>query len=308
MSAFADRRCRSQRGVALEAQTSAAAPRRSPACCSTTATPSPTGLRHNEWVTDEPAIGTAEDATKPQGRTVQTVEDVLGLLDSLFAADDDRWSDRGAAWWDRFYTDRDRGVPFFRQAPDESLVTWHQDGRLQVTRGGRALDLGCGPGRNAVWLAEQGYEVDAIDLSATAIDWGRERAAAAGVEVTFVHGSVFEWSRPDRYDLVYDSGCFHHLPPHRRVSYRSLLRDALSSGAAFGLACFAAGGMGSQVPDESFYRTGSLEGGLAYSDDDLRRIFGWLEVIELRRMRSAAAETGLFGEDFLWVGLFRRPS
>jgi SAM-dependent methyltransferase len=178
--------------------------------------------------------------------------------------------------------------------------------RWQRRRRRLSVALGCGPGRNAVWLAEQGYQVDAIDLSATAIDWGRERAGAAGVEVNFVHGS--EWGRPDRYDLVYDSGCFHHLHPHRRISYRSLLHDTLSSRAAFGLACFAAGGMGSQAPDDSYYRTGSLDGGLAYSDDDLRRIFGWLELVELRRMQSAAAETGLFGEDFLWVGLFRGPS
>jgi len=98
-------------------------------------------------------------------RTVQTVEDVLQMLDSMFDPEADRWTDRGSGWWDRFYSDRDRGVPFFRPVPDESLVTWHRDGQLKVPAGGRALDLGCGPGRNAVWLAEQGYRVDALDLS-----------------------------------------------------------------------------------------------------------------------------------------------
>lgn len=47
-------------------------------------------------------------------------------------------------------------VPFFRWAPDESLVRWHKDGRFELSTGTRVLALGCGPGRNAVWLAQQG--------------------------------------------------------------------------------------------------------------------------------------------------------
>ncbi|HEX6921006.1 MAG TPA: class I SAM-dependent methyltransferase [Actinomycetes bacterium] len=242
-------------------------------------------------------------------RSIQTVEDVLRLLDSMFESEADRWTDRGARWWDGFYDDRSRGVPFFRPVPDESLVTWHHEGRLRAPAGGRALDLGCGPGRNAVWLAQQGYRVDALDLSPAALDWGRERADEAGVEVDFVRASIFDWdvSEP-AYDLVYDSGCFHHLPPHRRISYRSLLERTLAPGGAFGLACFAAGAMGSEDPDDSFYRAGRLSGGLAYTDADLRSTFGWLTEVELRRMRQMPPDSELFGEAFLWAGLFRRQT
>lgn len=175
--------------------------------------------------------------------------------------------------------------------------------------GARALDLGCGPGRNAVWLAGQGYQVDALDLSPTALEWGREHAAESGVEVNFVRANIFERGQPDvPYDLVFDSGCFHHLPPHRRISYRSLLEWSLAPGGAFGLSCFAAGAMGSEAPDASFYRERRLSGGLAYTDEDLRSIFGWLIEIELRRMREMPAESELFGKSFLWTGLFRRPA
>jgi len=242
-------------------------------------------------------------------RSIQTVEDVLQMLDSMFDPEADRWTDRGSGWWDSFYGDRDRGVPFFRPVPDESLVTWHRDGQLTVPAGGRALDLGCGPGRNAVWLAGEGYQVDALDLSPTALDWGREHAAESGVEVNFVRASIFEWDLPDApYDLVFDSGCFHHLPPHRRISYRSLLEQSLAPGGGFALSCFAAGSMGSEAPDASFYRDRRLSGGLAYTDDDLRSIFGWLTEIDLRRMREMPPESDLFGESFLWTGLFRRSS
>jgi SAM-dependent methyltransferase len=240
-------------------------------------------------------------------RTIRNIDDVLRLLDAMFDAKADRWTDRGSSWWDGFYAERDRAVPFFKPCPDESLVRWHQDGRLQVRTGSRALDLGCGPGRNAVWLAEQGYEVDALDLSPAALDWGRERAARAGVDVNFVRADIFEWQVPETpYDLVYDSGCFHHLPPHRRISYRALIEQALAPGAGFGLACFASGAMGSEASDEELYRDGHLAGGLAYSDEDLRGIFGWLTLVELRRMRDTPPESELFGEPFLWAGLFRR--
>ena len=219
------------------------------------------------------------------------------MLDAVF--------DRGAGWWDGFYADRDREVPFFRPAPDESLVAWHHEGLLAA--GGRALDLGCGPGRNAVWLAQQGYQVDALDVSPVALDWGRERAAAAGAEVRFVQADVLGWRPEARYDLVYDSGCFHHLPPHRRLSYRALLDRALAPGAAFGLACFARGAMGSETPDAQLYREGSLAGGLAYDDEDLRAVFDGLTEVQLRRMRPMPPESPLFGEAFLWAALFRRP-
>jgi len=199
-------------------------------------------------------------------RGIRTVEDVLALLDAMFDAGADRWTERGAAWWDGFYDDRGRGIPFFRQVPDESLVAWHRDGRLPGGVGRRALDVGCGPGRNALWLAGQGYRVDAVDVS----------------------------------------GCFHHLPPHRRISYRAMLARALAPDGAFGLACFAWGAMGSQEPDASYYRDGRLAGGLAYTDGDLRRIFDWLDVLELRRMRQLGPESDLFGESFLWAGLFSR--
>lgn len=74
----------------------------------------------------------------------------------------------------------------------------------------------------------------------------------------------------------------------------------------FGLSAFAAGEMGSEAPDDTFYRDGRLAGGLAYTDDDLRASFGWLTEVELRRMRGMPANAPVFGEPFLWAGLFRR--
>jgi SAM-dependent methyltransferase len=239
-------------------------------------------------------------------RDMRTIEDVLALLDGLFAPEDDRWTSRGAAWWDGFYTDRTRGVPFFVDKPDESLAAHLDRGTL---RPGRALDLGCGPGRNALYLAARGFEVDAVDLSPAAVAWAGERARESRAAVRFHCGDAFALAGTalsGPYDLVYDSGCFHHLPPHRRISYLALVDRLLAPGGHLGLTCFAAGAMGSELDDAAFYRGSGLRGGLAYADGDLRRIFGGLTAVELRRMADEPAESARFGEPFLWTALFRR--
>lgn len=249
------------------------------------------------------------DLNNRDNRDIRTVEDVLTLLDGLFAPAADRWTEGGADWWDGFYADRDKPVPFFVPKPDENLVAYVERGLLPA--GGRALDLGCGPGRNSLYLASLGYEVDAVDLSATAIAWAEERAHKAGAtgSVRFVCGNAFSTPALDGpYDLIYDSGCFHHLPPHRRVSYLALLDRVLAPGGHFALTAFAAGegGMGSELPDADFYRQGKLDGGLAYTDTELRTLFAGLTEVEVRRMRDEPTTSPAFGEPFLWTALFRR--
>lgn len=241
-------------------------------------------------------------------RDVRTVDDVLVLLDGLFDEAADRWTDRAGGWWDAFYADRDRPVPFFGAGPDENLVSYVDSGDVPVRPGTRVLDIGCGAGRNAVWLAGRGAHVDAVDLSEEALGWARETARAAGVEVSFLRGDVFGLDLPDGgYDLVYDSGCFHHLPPHRRVSYLDLLDRVLRPGGAFALTCFT-GDMGCTVPDGELYRAGRLDGGLAYTDDELRSLFADLSEVQLRRMQDRPDGDRTFGRSFLWSGLFRRPA
>jgi cyclopropane fatty-acyl-phospholipid synthase-like methyltransferase len=148
--------------------------------------------------------------------------------------------------------------------------------------------------------------VDAVDLSPTAIEWARDRAREAGVEVTFECGDAFARTVSEQYDLIYDSGCLHHLPPHRRVSYLALLDHSLAPGGHLGLTCFAAGAMGSEIPDADLYRHAHLDGGLAYTPESLRWIFSDLTEVELRRMHDEPDDSPTFGEPFLWTALFRR--
>jgi SAM-dependent methyltransferase len=237
---------------------------------------------------------------------VRTVDDLLDMLDELFGPAADRWTTEGggSAWWDRFYADRERKVPFFRAKPDESLVSYVERG---LVKPGRALDLGCGPGRNSLYLAAAGFEVDAVDLSPAAIDWARQRADEAGARIRFHCGNVFRMAElTGSYDLVYDSGCFHHLPPHRRISHLALVHRVLARGGHFGLTCFVAEEC-SNRPDIDFYRKPALDGGLGYTPDELRAIFADLTEVELRRMRELPDDDASFGLPFLWTALFGNP-
>ena len=79
---------------------------------------------------------------------------------------------------------------------------------------GRALDLGCGTGRDAVYLASQGWSVTGVDGVTQALEEARQRGAAAGVEVDWLQGDVTrlqDLGVRGGFDLVLDRGCFHGL-------------------------------------------------------------------------------------------------
>lgn len=69
---------------------------------------------------------------------------------------------------------------------------------------GRALDAGCGAGAEAIWLAQQGWQVTGADVAAAALETAAERAAAAGVtdRVQWVQADLSEWEPASPYDLV----------------------------------------------------------------------------------------------------------
>jgi SAM-dependent methyltransferase len=224
---------------------------------------------------------------------IYTSDDLLSMLDALLES-------RDGAWWDEFFTRPPGPVPFRADWPDENLAEWFGGGLLTP---GRVLELGCGPGRNAVYLAGLGCGVDAVDFSAHAIGEARKRAEQAGCPVTFWCSSIFDAGFPDgSYDLVYDSGCFHHLPPHRRKSYVELVHRTLKPGGSYGLVCFRPEG-GSGFTDLQVYQRASLGGGLGYAEDRLRALWDQppFSVRVLRQMNKTDGQGPCFGEDFLWV-------
>lgn len=97
--------------------------------------------------------------------------------------------------WDERY----RGDELlWRAEPNQFLVS-----EVEPMQPGRALDLACGEGRNAVWLAARGWQATGVDFSAVALGKARRLAADRGVEVEWVEADVLEWQPPSRaFDLV----------------------------------------------------------------------------------------------------------
>jgi tellurite methyltransferase len=97
--------------------------------------------------------------------------------------------------WDHRYATGDYVA---RAEPAPFLLDWLE--RIPV---GRALDIAAGTGRNALALAEAGFEVDAVDISAVAIDRARAEAARRGLEVTWTVADLDDDPLPgDPYDLI----------------------------------------------------------------------------------------------------------
>lgn len=100
-----------------------------------------------------------------------------------------------ARWEQRFSI----GEYLFGERPNAYLASK----ALLLPTGGRALSLADGEGRNSVWLAEQGLQVDAFDFSPTAVKKAERLALARAVRVHFQVSEVFNWQwEPAVYDLV----------------------------------------------------------------------------------------------------------
>ncbi|MGG0656643.1 class I SAM-dependent methyltransferase [Rummeliibacillus pycnus] len=209
-------------------------------------------------------------------------------------------------FWNEFYSNRERNIPFFENKPDENLVSYFKLGYLNA---GKALDLGCGPGRNAIFLAENGYKVDAVDLSEQSIKWATERAMERNLEINFINQNIFELNAEEsKYELIYDSGCFHHIAPHRRMDYIHLIKKSLKQGGYFALNCFIENGPlgGSDISDWEVYRVKSLQGGLGFTEDKLKGIFHDFDCIEIRKMRKVNEDEPVFGVEGLLTAIFQK--
>jgi SAM-dependent methyltransferase len=99
---------------------------------------------------------------------------------------------------------------------------------------GRALDLGCGYGRAAIFMASNGWDVDAIDFIPEAITEARKRAAKAGVQIRFHVSRVTGLSfLTAKYDLAVDVGCCHNMNDVDLNQYGETLARLLRPGAIF---------------------------------------------------------------------------
>jgi SAM-dependent methyltransferase len=109
------------------------------------------------------------------------------------------------AEWEARY--RAGETPWDSGLVSRELVKMLDEVRIPV---GLAIELGCGSGTNAVYLARRGFQVTGVDLSAAALAQARQKAAVAGVGVDWQQGDVTDYPSPEQpFGFVFDRGCYH---------------------------------------------------------------------------------------------------
>jgi 2-polyprenyl-3-methyl-5-hydroxy-6-metoxy-1,4-benzoquinol methylase len=192
---------------------------------------------------------------------------------------------RKSLGWEAIYSSRQRQLlgplQWESENPVGALVELFDRREFQPRT---VLELGCGDGVNALFMASRGCAVTAVDVSATALEMAREKQRDAGVEVDWVEGDAFGLE-PDRqnYDFVFDRGMLHHLPVFRFEDYKELVADRLAPGGHFHLICHHVstrptvaldGAYGGAMGKLLGLLTGPLvETGCGFTDEELREIF-----------------------------------
>jgi ubiquinone/menaquinone biosynthesis C-methylase UbiE len=134
----------------------------------------------------------------------------------------------GAHDWDGWY--RSGQYDHWDYAhPSQELVA--AVASLGIRRGATALDLGCGAGRETIFLARAGLLATGADASAPALEIARSRAREEGVPVRWVRADVLDLPLPRAsVDFANDRGCFHHVAQEDRARYAAEVARVLRPG------------------------------------------------------------------------------
>jgi SAM-dependent methyltransferase len=115
--------------------------------------------------------------------------------------------------------------------PRKELVSLVESGRIPP---GRAIDLGCGTGSNAIYLAQHGFQVTGVDYAAAAIEKARAKAKAEGVQVTFAVDDLTDLRHVDGpFDFLVDYGVLDDLSARARHRYVESVLPLTQPGSRF---------------------------------------------------------------------------
>ncbi len=123
--------------------------------------------------------------------------------------------------------------------PQPAFEILVEDGEIKP---GRALDIGCGRGDNAIMLAMNGCDVTGIDLVEDAISDAKKKAAERHVKVNFLIGDVLKMNqlfREAEFEIIIDSGLFHAMTDEERPVFAQQLHRVLKPGSKYFMLCFS---------------------------------------------------------------------
>ncbi len=175
--------------------------------------------------------------------------------------------------WDRKYAGSEL---LWSAEPNRFLVS-----ELTGLAPGRALDLACGEGRNAVWLAQQGWRVTGVDFSGVALEKAARLAESRDVAVEWVEADLLDYRPPPGLDLV-------------AVFYLQILAAERSAVLGLAAAALAPGGtilvVGHDLLNLTEGHGGPQEADVLYTPDDVVADLAGLEVERAERVRRPVGE------------------
>jgi SAM-dependent methyltransferase len=160
----------------------------------------------------------------------------------------------------------------------------------------RVIELGCGSGINAVWLAQEGFDVTALDFTPLAIEKARQRAAVAGVPVRFVQADVLNLTAEfEPFPFFFDRGCYHCVRSENVQAYVQTLRKVTAPGS---LGLILAGNAKEPSPPG--------QGPPVVTSEEIHaELAPAFDIVALREFRFDAADKSVAGP-LAWSCLLRR--
>jgi len=192
--------------------------------------------------------------------------------------------------WESIYRDG-RRAPWDIGRPSADLKQAVENGTLRRCR---VVELGCGPGNDAIYLAGRGFDVTAIDIAPSALSQAEKKAKDAGVKVRWLHADVLNPPELEPFDLIYDRGCYHGVRRQNAAGYVATLRRLSHPGTQV---LILAGNANEALPRSGPPRV---------READIRADFGpWFEFQWLRETHFDTTEPNRKGA-LAWSILLRR--
>lgn len=203
---------------------------------------------------------------------------------------------------DRIYKDIPlEKIPWNIETPPEALVELVDNGKITPCK---AIDLGCGAGNYAIYLAGKGFDVTGVDISSEAIRIANDNASKKGVRCNFIVADILGdlHEIKNTFDFAYDWEVLHHIFPEERVKYVRNVHRLLNPRGKYLSVCFNEND--TQFEGTGKYRKTRLGTVLYFSSiDELRDLFEpCFRILELKTM----AISGKFGEHIVNYAFMER--
>jgi SAM-dependent methyltransferase len=203
---------------------------------------------------------------------------------------------------ERIYTEMSPAdIPWNIESPPGQLVDLVASGQVQPCR---TIDLGCGAGNHAIYLASRGFDVTGVDVSAAAIALARDNARRKGVKCEFLVADILEGLADftKAFEFAHEWSVLHHIYPESRARHVETVHRVLAPGGKYLSVCFS-------DKDAAFGGTGKMRRTpigtvLCFSsEEELRKLFE--PYFRVLMMRTTEVE-GKAGPNLMNVALMEK--